>query len=179
MTSTMHEEIKSEPLEHQSLIITEEIQIKEEQFEDLNFDEKNKIKNEPEECFEISFDVNSFACDMCPQVFDKKIKLMNHKRAHNRNGFSCVKCKKKFKLKNNFDTHSCNFQCLTCGKAFLRRDNLRQHETYVHAKWSKSELFSCDHCNKGFKYRKSLVCHMKQHMQDKPLTCGVCGKGEV
>lgn len=180
-------EIKDEPLEPSSCIISEEIALKNE-LNDTDgesgdalflFDDNFRIKTEPkEEDFEAILaeqsraSLNGFIFKSLTYNAAQKLNKRSHAQA-----FTCKKCKKSFKVKNNFDQHQCRYQCAVCEKSFVRRDNLNQHINYVHQKWDISKLFTCDHCNRGFKYRKSLCCHMKQHMTVKPLTCNICGEG--
>lgn len=177
-----HTEIKDEPIDPPSCILTEENALKDEPDGESSrnplflFGDEFRIKSEPDDdSDDYERDLN-YKCERCGLRYDTAQKLSNHSRSHTQ-AYTCKKCKKSFKVKNNFDQHQCRYQCGVCEKSFVRRDNLNQHINYVHSKWDADKLFTCDHCNKGFKYRKSLCCHMKQHMIQKPLVCSLCGEG--
>ncbi|KAG5669023.1 hypothetical protein PVAND_016925 [Polypedilum vanderplanki] len=159
--------------------------IKEEKFEEIPVVSENQIiKQEPEVEFELQLPEEeendkksrNFVCKTCNIQFDTLQRLNLHQRTHN-DPIKCKKCEKTFKIIGKLKQHQCMFQCKICLKDFLRRDNLNQHVNYVHEKWKESQLFTCDHCGKGFKYLKSLVCHMKQHMKVKPFVCEICNQG--
>ncbi|CAG9812282.1 unnamed protein product [Chironomus riparius] len=160
----------------------DDTELKNEDDENCEYENAESLSNdEKEEKFDLIKPIEALGskdlvCKTCNATFKTRTELKTHQKLH-ANPLKCKKCAKVFKIKKNFDTHKCTYECKICQKPFFRNDNLTQHMNYVHGNWKKSELFTCDCCAKGFKYKKSLVCHMKQHMEVKPLICNICKQG--
>lgn len=173
---------QEEPVEYVAEFEEDETETKFETVEDENyyFEDAGSISDENELTSESdtkkNLEFKKFKCKTCEETFATRTDLTHHRKIHTF-PLKCTKCSKVFKIKKNFDSHKCTYECKICQKSFFRNDNLNQHMNYVHGNWKKCELFTCDCCGKGFKYKKSLACHMKQHMEVKPLICKVCNEG--
>ena len=97
--------------------------------------------------------VDQFKCDKCDKVFSKSKYL----RQHNRNLHQ-----KQHRL-NQFE----------CDRAFNYRKGLSTHISNVHPKY----LHTCGTCGNTFKTKGTLKRHKIIHMEEKPFSCEICGKG--
>ena len=76
---------------------------------------------------------DQFTCDLCFKKFASKYQLERHIGAlHYEDAFSCVKCSKVFKQKDNYRNHLKTHYdavdtCLTCGKNVSTASNLSRH----------------------------------------------------
>ncbi|KAJ8664284.1 hypothetical protein QAD02_005946 [Eretmocerus hayati] len=63
--------------------------------------------------------------------------------------------------------------CEQCGKIFNYYNNLVVHIRRIH---EGKRPFPCDHCEKCFKTKQSLVRHNYVHSGEKPYPCNICGQ---
>ncbi|XP_073536749.1 uncharacterized protein [Phyllobates terribilis] len=92
--------------------------------------------------------------------------------------FSCLECKKCFKLKSSLVIHQRIhtgekiLTCSECGKWFTGRSRLVNH-LKIH---TGEKLFSCSECGKCFIEKSNLVRHQRVHTGKKPFSCPECAK---
>ncbi|XP_021931003.1 zinc finger protein 154-like isoform X2 [Zootermopsis nevadensis] len=119
-------------------------------------------------------------CDTCGKKFANDRSLLSHQRyVHEKvREVMCHICPKTFPrqsaLKQHLYTHvakSEQKQCDDCGK-WLKNDSTFQS----HIKSHGSQLFSCPHCDKVYKFAQSLRAHLQSHSDARPHECLECGK---
>lgn len=121
---------------------------------------------------------DQFPCEVCVKTFSSKYQLERHIGAlHYEDSFSCVKCSKVFKQKDNYRNHLKTHYdavdtCLTCGKNFSTASNLSRH-----MEKGACEL-QCEGCAKTFTRRSTMINHLRKcQAADKPSEwfCELCG----
>ncbi|XP_073955980.1 uncharacterized protein [Choristoneura fumiferana] len=97
--------------------------------------------------------INTFACDICPAVFQGKEALKSHIHLHQ--GLRPFKCKE-------------------CDCAYTSRGALGRHVKRQHG----DEQFECEHCGRIFKIKEGLVTHMETHRPRnlRKYPCEECGR---
>lgn len=94
-----------------------------------------------------------YLCKICDKNFTKQFSLNRHMQLH-----------------TGFKPHKCSY----CGKTFIQKTDCERHET------THSEIlnFSCtfDGCEKRFRTKKNLNCHLITHSVDRPFKCQFCPK---
>lgn len=95
----------------------------------------------------------SYICKTCDKSFTKMFSLNRHMQLH-----------------TGFKPHKCSY----CRKAFIQKTDMERHET------THSEIlnFSCsfEGCDKKFRTKKNLNCHLVTHSIDRPFKCQFCPK---
>lgn len=95
-----------------------------------------------------------FKCGLCHKAFVTNCELQRHVGSHERKGKKEV-------------------ECLVCQRMFSTIEGLKAHEKTFHR---SIKTFSCLFCDKSFRWKGSLFCHISNHTQEKSYFCGVCGK---
>lgn len=90
----------------------------------------------------------------------------------------CSKCDKSFKGKHDAKMHemyghSSVLQCIECDKTFSSVSGLRNHIKIIH---KKSALYDCPHCDMKFYYKSHYYGHLNKHLDVKPFSCQKCDK---
>lgn len=83
-------------------------------------------------------DAFPFACDHCPQRFEKKCQWKRHQDVH----------------------RAASHVCPECDKPFKSAASLRRHRSGGHR---SSKYRKCNHCEKYFLHLKDLYEHAMQH----------------
>lgn len=95
----------------------------------------------------------SYICNICDKNFTKQFSLNRHMQLH---------------------TGEKPHKCPTCRKAFIQKTDMERHET------THSDVlnFLCNFsgCDKKFKTKKNLTCHLVTHNTDRPFKCQHCDK---
>ena len=106
-------------------------------------DEKGKL--------EVHMEKHRFKCDKCTEVFDTKLKVVEHMKVmHN---FKCEKCKRSFEEKSTLDEHNkTNYvlKCKVCNIVFNFKNKLDGHI-------QKEHNFECTKCEDTFKSLRGLT----------------------
>ena len=94
-----------------------------------------------------------YNCKVCDKNFTKMFSLNRHTQLH-----------------TGVKAHKCSF----CRKAFIQKTDMERHET------THSEVlnFSCtfEDCEKRFRTKKNLNCHLVIHSTERPFKCKFCPK---
>ncbi|CAG9796066.1 unnamed protein product [Diatraea saccharalis] len=84
------------------------------------------------------------------------------------------------------------FKCLTCFKTFEYQNLLLSHYNMEHNKKNKGRnikdnfkiisssngtlMFGCTECNKEYENKKSVIRHLRAHVNERPFICKLCGR---
>jgi uncharacterized Zn-finger protein len=118
-----------------------------------------------------------FACEECIKTFSRSSDLHRHMGAmHYQELFSCEKCSKIFKQKDNYRNHLKNHYdsentCLTCGKNFMTSSALSRH-----LEMGEVCGLQCEKCTKTFSRRSTMLNHQKKCTTNEPSKwhCELC-----
>ena len=110
---------------------------------------------------------------------------------------TCIKCKKKFKFKRNFQIHNkfiCGqekrvhegvkaeriYKCTQCEKSYTHSHKLKTHIERVHKEVKAKRVFKCEDqglCTQSFTKAHNLKAHIKiVHQGLKKYSCKLCAK---
>ena len=99
--------------------------------------------------------------------------------------YHCCYCKFKAFEKDDVEKHKethvlmRNFRCEICDNGFFNRMRLIRHMRYVHLTGNNPvQIYTCEHCNKEFRYRshydRHLTIHQGTHSYYVSYVCGIC-----
>ncbi|XP_043222189.1 zinc finger protein 358-like isoform X1 [Amphibalanus amphitrite] len=115
-------------------------------------------------------------CPYCAQTCSLHY-LRTHLYKHRAAGFRCRVCDKRFKFPVSFQKHLLVHagradKCPQCAAVFSSRSNLLSH-LRTH---SSERQFSCDRCQKRFKFKQTRDAHvLRAHGGGSSKVCDVCG----
>lgn len=95
-----------------------------------------------------------YKCDECDHRFAYRKQLTEHRRSE-----------------HTIDATAQQYSCSKCGRIFKRRENLQSHQINMH-----SNEFKCDFCDMIFTQKSDLFDHRKVHADDNPYACEYCGR---
>lgn len=122
-------------------------------------------------------DHKKYACkiDTCKETFYDLNDFDNHMRdEHNNNEtkkfYKCCYCNLSFSRKDRFiehqilhidhqELHKCNI----CDKVFSKKSIYNIH-IKQHKRNAEGIKYICDHCDKSYRYRATLLRHLKNHL---------------
>lgn len=136
---------------------------------------KSKRKSKPRKSKIVYKD--TYKCEVCDKVFDKRASFLGHRRDHRKN-FLCPKCGKSFSQSNHLSihlrTHSGEkpYQCPICETRFRDKTALACHQR-VH---TREKPFVCQHCGKAFTTNWGRKFHTRQHTKEVQFKCEICEK---
>lgn len=120
-------------------------------------------------------------CDICGRLFKSNYHVKVHKKSHSdEKSFKCEECDLSFKTKAGVRYHRNNvhviiplFQCELCAQTFPVKGGYEKHLKAVH----QGVKYSCDVCDKAYRYNNDLQIHKKVHNPDyvSPV-CQYCDK---
>ena len=107
----------------------------------------------------------------------KRADKPNHKRKKQNCDNVCEKCGRHF-LTSNFYLHrkycqlNLTFACDQCDKVYKTKQGLDRHVKVDHG--AVKEQYVCDVCKRSFKYRATVVEHMRMYHLERPIKCEHC-----
>lgn len=119
-----------------------------------------------------------FVCEICSMEFCTKSRYTFHVNRHIlpaddlHDGFKyyCRQCEKGFLVQtaymDHLKTHNNKFklrECANCPLTFTSWNDLKKHRRETHNAIIVG-LFYCDYCQRSFKWKKSLLFHIKTHL---------------
>lgn len=111
-------------------------------------------------------------CSRCLRTFRSALGLARHDRAHRRHKHFCQVCGTFYQTAIALEVHNCTTHrdrddrhcCSLCQKEYSSADCLRQHMTHKHgSEMGGEQSFSCDICDRRFRWKSSLKMHVKLH----------------
>lgn len=111
-------------------------------------------------------------CSRCLRTFRSALGLARHERAHQRHKLFCQVCGTFYQTAIALEVHNCTSHrdqegrhcCSLCQKEYGSADCLRQHMMHKHgSKMGGEPSFSCNICDRHFRWKSSLRMHAKLH----------------
>ena len=113
--------------------------------------------------------LDSYTCNICfkqePSQRELKYHILSNHTESKNYPFTCDKCDKRFKQKENLRRHMQSVHegvrhiCKLCSQTYSRYSDLKKH---VRVKHGGSE-YKCDICHKSYIEKHKLINHMKVH----------------
>ncbi|XP_037953382.1 zinc finger protein 484 [Teleopsis dalmanni] len=193
---TFEETNENNDISYDTIVLSEEIEIKEEINSCVDvvpvkniasYEEEKKIKTIP-----IGSRLNRYKtdnwikCSQCTRSFAKEESLNKHMQlAHTMREPENIK-----KEITSEGAKSNPFQCQKCARNFTREDTYKRHLLAMHPEvidvekvekelQQKKNTYKrglCPHCGDSFTLA-SLIIHIRRHTGDNPYKCAVCEKG--
>ena len=119
-----------------------------------------------------------FSCDVCMKLFRSQVTLARHKKRHTTNlnddaisGKHIQKrLRKRQKTENNSEHLEVDLRCHICQKEFLSKETLAKH------KKRHTSAFFCKSCTQGFNDKDSYEEHMNMRHEMVRFQCHICDK---
>ena len=114
----------------------------------------------------------------CTATFNKTSAWnIHHLVKHKDVKFTCGDCIKTFATPGSFCNHinlhkESKYECPRCNWKFVFKCGLNIHKN-LHRRQKIHECFTTN-CNKWYKWRQDLLCHIKNHVQDTLFECKIC-----
>uniref|UniRef100_A0A672S987 Zinc finger protein 628-like n=2 Tax=Sinocyclocheilus grahami TaxID=75366 RepID=A0A672S987_SINGR len=126
-----------------------------------------------------------FSCSDCEQTFSSKASLLRHSFSHlGVLPYTCLKCKRHFRLPSLYHNHECkpeNIQCMACLVFFQSQEDFDKHKKdtgcwgHQGALPTKTDEIRCMECGQVFASIEELKKHGSTHQR--VLKCAECGMG--
>ncbi|XP_039754077.1 zinc finger protein 792-like isoform X2 [Pararge aegeria] len=118
-----------------------------------------------------------YICESCGLKLKTMWRLKTHMLVHtNEFNYSCGYCPYRSRSRSSLQIHERThtgdrpYQCVQCHATFSSASNLASHR-----RSHLPPVFSCDVCQRGFKFKQSLLNHIAtQHRSAKPFCCCQC-----
>ena len=94
----------------------------------------------------------------------------HHRLHHHQVTYQCLKCSKTLPMPNSFRLHQYSHYG-GCSKKYKHPQDLAQHvDSHLDVR------YECDFCDKIFKEKRLLKCHLVIHQKTTPYKCTNCEK---
>ena len=160
--------------------------------------EMNKNTFANKESLEKNHEIKAFSCKFCDKSFHQAQEVKEHIKIHTTtileveeetsfmyDDKNCLtndhsntmqiprENNSKIPLKReNMAFQSNNGACELCDKTYKNIESLRRHKRKAHTEIENLEEFSCQHCNKKFKFQIDLSDHLRIHRGK--IKCNIC-----
>ncbi|XP_026105000.1 zinc finger and BTB domain-containing protein 41-like [Carassius auratus] len=126
-----------------------------------------------------------FSCSDCDRTFSSKASLLRHSFSHlGVLPYTCLKCKRHFRLPSLYHNHECkpeSIQCMACLVFFQSQEDFDKHKKdtgcwgHQGALPSNTDEIRCMECGQVFASIEELKKHGSTHQR--VLKCAECGMG--
>ncbi|XP_026140785.1 zinc finger and BTB domain-containing protein 41-like isoform X1 [Carassius auratus] len=126
-----------------------------------------------------------FSCSDCELTFPSKVSLLRHSFSHlGVLPYTCLKCKRHFRLPSLYHNHECkpeSIQCMACLVFFQSQEDFDKHKKdtgcwgHQGALPTKTDEIRCMECGQVFASIEELKKHGSTHQR--VLKCAECGMG--
>ncbi|XP_048009556.1 zinc finger and BTB domain-containing protein 41 isoform X2 [Megalobrama amblycephala] len=126
-----------------------------------------------------------FSCSDCERTFSSKASLLRHSFSHlGVLPYTCLKCKRHFRLPSLYHGHECkpeSIQCMACLVFFQSQEDFDKHKKdtgcwgHQGALPTKTDEIRCMECGQVFASIEELKKHGSTHQR--VLKCSECGMG--